>query len=237
MKRADLQGMLEQGLSLAEIGRRLGRHESTVAYWVAHHGLSAVHADRCAARGGLAREQLKELVDRGMSIGEIADEVDRSKATVRHWLSRYELSTANPHRGARQALTKAAKDAGVSRTTMPCSRHGDSEFVADRRGYFKCARCRSEAVTRRRKRVKAILVAEAGGRCALCGYDRCQAALEFHHLVPVEKDFELSHRGITRSLARARAEAAKCVLLCSNCHAEVEVGFAAINTLHPPHLQ
>jgi hypothetical protein len=29
-------------------------------------------------------------------------------------------------------------------------------------------------------------------------------------------------RGITRSLARLRAEAAKCVLLCANCHAEVE---------------
>ena len=31
-------------------------------------------------------------------------------------------------------------------------------------------------------------------------------------------------RGVTRSLAAARAEAAKCVLLCANCHAEVEAG-------------
>jgi len=29
-----LQGFLEEGLSLAQIGRRLDRHESTVAYWI-----------------------------------------------------------------------------------------------------------------------------------------------------------------------------------------------------------
>jgi hypothetical protein len=33
-----------------------------------------------------------------------------------------------------------------------------------------------------------------------------------------------SAEGATRSLERNRREAAKCVLLCSNCHAEVEAG-------------
>ena len=31
-----------------------------------------------------------------------------------------------------------------------------------------------------------------------------------------------------RSLARCRQEAAKCVLLCANCHAEVEAGVAEL---------
>jgi hypothetical protein len=53
------------------------------------------------------------------------------------------------------------------------------------------------------------------------------AALEFHHLTPEEKAFSLSEEGVTRSLARARAEARKCVLLCANCHGEVEAGVAA----------
>jgi hypothetical protein len=84
-------------------------------------------------------------------------------------------------------------------------------------------RCRAEAVTRRR-RVKEILVAEAGGACRLCGYDRCPAVLQFHHLDPGQKRFALAARGVARSLASARVEAAKCVLLCANCHAEVESG-------------
>jgi len=77
---------------------------------------------------------------------------------------------------------------------------------------------------RRRRKVKAILIAEAGGRCRLCGYDGHPAALQFHHLDANGKRFSLSQQGVSRSLERARAEARKCVLLCANCHAEVEAG-------------
>ena len=89
-------------------------------------------------------------------------------------------------------------------------------------------KCRAEAVARRRRKVKRILVAEAGGRCALCGYDRCHAALELHHLDPASKSFGIAGKGFTRSIDQLRAEASKCILLCANCHAEVEVGFASV---------
>jgi hypothetical protein len=52
--------------------------------------------------------------------------------------------------------------------------------------------------------------------------------LEFHHLVPSEKSFSLSYRGVARSLEKAKAEASKCVLLCANCHAEVEARFIVL---------
>ncbi|HTY97593.1 MAG TPA: helix-turn-helix domain-containing protein, partial [Solirubrobacteraceae bacterium] len=61
MQRAALERHLEQGLSLAEIGRRVGRHESTVAYWLARHGLEANGRERHAAKGPIARERLEEL--------------------------------------------------------------------------------------------------------------------------------------------------------------------------------
>jgi transposase len=94
--------MLGQGLSLAEIGTRVGRHEATVAYWVKKYGLSAAHRTKHSPRGGLSREQLDTLVGSGMSIAQIAEEVSLSKATVRHWLARYGLKT---HGGARAACT------------------------------------------------------------------------------------------------------------------------------------
>jgi hypothetical protein len=72
--------------------------------------------------------------------------------------------------------------------------------------------------------VKQILVEEAGGACALCGYDRHVGALQLHHIDRSTKRFSMSLRGVARSLERSQAEAAKCVLLCSNCHAEVEAG-------------
>jgi hypothetical protein len=76
--------------------------------------------------------------------------------------------------------------------------------------------------------VKEILVSEAGGKCRLCGYSRSLAALHFHHLDPGGKRFSLGREGITRSLAEMREEAEKCVLLCANCHAEVEAGIVTI---------
>jgi 5-methylcytosine-specific restriction endonuclease McrA len=110
-----------------------------------------------------------------------------------------------------------------------CATHGLTLFVqTGKPPRYRCLRCRSEAVMRRRRRVKEIVVAEAGGRCQLCGYDKYLGALEFHHIDPTTKLFSLALGGVTRSIAAARAEAQKCALLCANCHAEVEGGVASL---------
>jgi hypothetical protein len=71
-------------------------------------------------------------------------------------------------------------------------------------------------------------VQEAGGACRRCGYSNNMRALHFHHLDPSDKRLELNAKGVALSLERLRAEARKCVLLCSNCHAEVEDGVASV---------
>jgi hypothetical protein len=111
---------------------------------------------------------------------------------------------------------------------MSCPAHGEVEFAIEGRGYYRCKRCRSEAVTKRRRKVKAILVAELGGRCSLCGYERYFGALAFHHLDPREKRLHVSADGNGLALDVLRSEARKCVLLCANCHAEVEGGVATV---------
>ena len=228
MDRSSLEQLLGRGLSLAEIGRRFGRHESTVAYWVQKHELEAVSRAQHEAKGGLKRDVLQALVEEGSMIAEIADAVARSAATVRYWLARYGLKTRGG-RGQRQRQdSQAAKRAGLATATMRCRRHGDTDFCLDGRGYYRCKRCRSEAVARRRRKVKAVLVAEAGGRCCICGYDRTMRALHFHHLDPSVKRHEINAKGVAVALEKLRAEARKCVLLCSNCHAEVEGGLASI---------
>jgi hypothetical protein len=71
--------------------------------------------------------------------------------------------------------------------------------------------------------VKRLLVAEAGGRCAVCGYERTILSLHFHHVNPADKSFPMS-MATGRSLAAYRSEATKCVLVCANCHGEIEAG-------------
>jgi hypothetical protein len=207
-------------MSLAAIGQLVGRHKSTVAYWVSKHGLAARGRERHMSRGGLDEAELRGLVADGLTIRAIAAALGCSATTVRHWLKEYGLRTEPGRHGS------AAEE--VERLPAHCRAHGLTTFVRRSGGGYRCLKCRSEAVSRRRRRLKEILVADAGGRCVLCAYNRCIGALEFHHVVPSEKEFEISYRGLTRSLAKVRAEARKCVLLCSNCHAEVEAGVAAL---------
>jgi transposase len=224
MEKGSLELLLAQGLSVAHIAARFGKDPSTVAYWMTKHGLVAVNRERHAAKGGIPRETLESLVSAGKSIGEIANEVGLSKGTVRHWLGRYGLRTNNVAGRRPAPIAEQAKAEGRLTVTMSCRHHGETEFYLEGRGYYRCKRCRSEAVSRRRRKMKAILVAEAGGHCCVCGYDRTVAALEFHHLDRTQKRMTVSARGNAYALKTLRTEAAKCVLLCGNCHVEVECG-------------
>ncbi len=223
MDKRFLEDCLAQEMSLEAIGKLAGKHPSTVSYWLQKYGLRAHGAARHAPKGAVKRTELEPLIEEGLTIEGIAQRLGIGDTTVRKWLKRHGLRT---HAGRRRAaLAAMAAGTGQRDADVQCSRHGLTRHVvvaSERR--LRCAKCRSEAVSRRRRRVKEILVEEAGGRCVLCGYKRHSVALQFHHVNPASKSFGLGVRGITRSIAKLRDEAAKCVLLCANCHAELEAG-------------
>lgn len=76
-----------------------------------------------------------------------------------------------------------------------------------------------ESVKKRRKILKQKAVLFLGGKCSICGYNKCLAALDFHHINPDEKEFIITNR--IRSWAKIEKELKKCVLVCSNCHREL----------------
>ncbi len=90
----------------------------------------------------------------------------------------------------------------------------DNRSYNDRREYL------IKAVYARRKKVREMAVAYKGGKCERCGYDRCIDALEFHHIDPTVKEFNISSKGYTRSWERVKVELDKCMILCANCHRE-----------------
>lgn len=85
----------------------------------------------------------------------------------------------------------------------------------DRREYL------IKAVYARRKKVREMAVEYKGGKCQQCGYNRCIDALEFHHIDPAQKDFNISAKGYTRSWEKVKIELDKCMILCANCHREL----------------
>lgn len=86
----------------------------------------------------------------------------------------------------------------------------------------------TKSVTTRQKR-KQELVYIMGGKCVLCGYNRCVAALEFHHIDKSTKTRELS-TGANHSWESDVEEVKKCALVCSNCHKEIEAFGLTVET-------
>ena len=101
-----------------------------------------------------------------------------------------------------------------------CNREYHYNKDARKKGYRKelCNSC-SVSEARRRRKIKAVEY--KGGSCSICGYNKCIAALEFHHTNPEHKEFGFSELGIPRSWERQKIELDKCILICSNCHKEL----------------
>lgn len=78
-----------------------------------------------------------------------------------------------------------------------------------------------ENLKNRRKRIKEELLEYKGGKCQICGYQKCSSALEFHHLNPEEKDFSLSTTSSYKNIDKMKQEVDKCILVCANCHREI----------------
>lgn len=84
---------------------------------------------------------------------------------------------------------------------------------------------------KRRKARKVVLVQSVGGKCCLCGYDKCMEALDFHHLNPQEKSFDSDRTIRDLALSKIWDEIRKCILVCNRCHKEIHHGFHADKNL------
>ncbi len=99
--------------------------------------------------------------------------------------------------------------------------------MPNKRKYSDRAEYLKRAVVKRRKKVRSMAIEYKGGKCEICGYNRCVQALEFHHLSE-DKDFGISDKGYTRSWEKVKKEIDKCILVCSNCHRELHIGITQL---------
>ncbi|PLX21278.1 hypothetical protein C0584_03065 [Candidatus Parcubacteria bacterium] len=101
-------------------------------------------------------------------------------------------------------------------------------MAKDKRTYASRAEYLKAAVAKRRKAIRQKAVELKGGKCEICGYNRCIQALEFHHLDSKSKDFGISAKGYTRSWKKVKEEIEKCIMLCADCHREVHEGITQL---------
>lgn len=74
----------------------------------------------------------------------------------------------------------------------------------------------------KKRAIKHQLILYKGGKCELCGYNKCEGALQFHHIDAKDKEFTISHINLNQEIDMQKLfqEIDKCQLLCANCHAE-----------------
>lgn len=80
---------------------------------------------------------------------------------------------------------------------------------------------------RKHLRLKEQAIHYKGGSCAICGYNRCPAALHFHYDDAGDREFYISSASSWTKIVQALD---RCTLLCANCRAESRAGW------HPQHL-
>ena len=98
------------------------------------------------------------------------------------------------------------------------------EKFYDRRGKKNnspyCKDCMNKITRSRQLATKTKAIQYLGGHCVICGYDKYQGSMQFHHKDPTIKDFTIGYHACW-CFESIKKELDKCVLLCSNCHHEV----------------
>ena len=111
------------------------------------------------------------------------------------------------------------------------TKRSEQRTYADRREYLIAA------VAKRRRILKLRAIRSMGGHCMLCGYSKHPGVLDFHHVDPATKSFAISGGGFSRSWSAIEQEIKKCILVCANCHREIEYGLHEHNLIIALHQQ
>ncbi len=92
---------------------------------------------------------------------------------------------------------------------------------AQRTRRSECKECHNRQVKKRYNDNKnEINLLKEGKKCEKCGYNKCVAALDYHHINPNLKIDTVAKLSTHSNLNSALEEINKCILLCANCHRE-----------------
>ena len=123
---------------------------------------------------------------------------------------------------SRKAIQHKATRIDIHRPRFPCDkpRNRKPRKVIDKEYYERnkeeIYKRKQDRIFKCKKEFKKLL----GGKCSICNYNKCLAALEFHHNSG-EKEGHVSW--IIKNFSRKKGlkEIKKCILLCANCHREL----------------
>lgn len=158
--------------------------------------------------------ELKFLRESGASIKEISEKTKFSTSHIKQLLKKHKFEKINKKIHS-PLFCKECNILLIGEQQLFCSLSCKNKHNAKASNLVELTKIRGH------ERKKELLV-NFGGKCQLCGYDKCSRALTFHHRNPLEKCFQLDVRNLgVRSKKSIEIESKKCDLLCFNCHMEL----------------
>lgn len=143
----------------------------------------------------------------------------------------FEASRRDAKYCSRSCQAKASRDRlakGIDSSIHICPKCGQEFKIKDnannRRYCYDCVPQVAKSGADNRSLIKQWALTYKGKKCARCGYNNCIEALDFHHIDPTQKDFNLSDRNLILDWEVIKLELDKCILLCANCHRELHAG-------------
>lgn len=164
----------------------------------------------------MQKDILEELVNKKLSSYKISEITGKSVSTIAYWLKKYQLKTKSRIKDDPDCSTKYCNR---------CKREKNRSEFYNRRSFSGitsyCKSCTNSQALERQRIFKQKCIDYKGGKCIICNYNKCNAALDFHHLDPNIKDFTIAESRFTKFDNRIKLELDKCILVCSNCHREI----------------
>ena len=178
----------------------------------------------------MEKEFLIDCINKGLSLKKISKLCGKAPSTITYWLNKFNLKTNNL-----SFKVKGKIDYNNQRCCPKCKITKELNEFYNRRDKIGssvyCKTCTNKQVLDRQRELKQQAVDYKGGYCIICGYNKCNAALEFHHLEPDKKDFSISQLKKYAFTENIKKELDKCILLCSNCHREFHSGILILSKL------
>lgn len=165
------------------------------------------------------KQTIESTLYQAGSVSGAARALNTSKGNLIYWIKKLGITSTDILITSPNSYYHAA-----IRTCPRCNKDKPRSEFHERRGSegssTYCKRCTSQESLERQRRFKRECVNYKGGKCERCGYDKCTAALDFHHLHPKDKSFALSNVKSRKMSDLIKLEIDKCMLMCANCHRE-----------------
>jgi len=144
-------------------------------------------------------QYLKNNYEKNENMSEMTQRLHRTARAIQHKGKRFNLSRPRFKKGFSDAISKKDID--------------KKYYSKNKQEIYKRKQTR---INNFRKELKIML----GGKCSICGYNKCFNALDFHHK---NGDKEGVMSKLTKDFSKEKSlkEARKCILLCANCHREL----------------